>query len=131
MSRVPGGFSAMGVGMKPLFGRAVKYLEMVVLIAILVSASILIVENGLAHKRALQEKKAFLDVEHRHLAGDVRALERRLQLLRADPRALEKVAKCKLGMARPDEVVYVFDRGNQVVERHVSDAGLVQRGNNR
>ena len=116
--------------MKPLFGQAVKYLEIVVLLAILVSASFLIVENGLAHKRALQEKKAFLNREHRELAGGVRALERRLQSLRADPRAIEKVAKCKLGMARPDELVYIFDRGNQIVERHVSDPSLVKRSNN-
>jgi cell division protein FtsB len=116
--------------MKPLFGRAVKYVEIVVLLAILASASFLIAEKGLSHKRALQEKKAFLEREHDELSGDVRALERRLQSLRADPKAVEKVAKCKLGMARPDEVVYIFDRGNQVVQRHVSDAGLVKRSNN-
>lgn len=116
--------------MKPLFGRAVKYAEIAVLFAILVSASFLIVEKGLAHMRALQEKKAFLEREHDELGADVRSLERRLQSLRADPRAVEKMAKCKLGMARPDEVVYIFDRGNQVVQRHVSDVGLVKRNNN-
>jgi len=115
--------------MKPLFGRAVKYLEIVVLLAIMVSASFLIVEKGLVHKRTLQDKKAFLEREYDELSRDVRALERRLRSLRADPRAVEKVAKCKLGMARPDEMVYIFDRGNQIVERHSSDPSLVKRSN--
>jgi len=117
--------------MKPLFGRAVKYLEILVLLTIVASASFLIVEKGLVHKRTLQEKKAFLEREYDELSRDVRALERRLRSLRADSGAVEKVAKCKLGMARPDETVYIFDRKNQIVERHSSDVSLVKRNNER
>ncbi|MCA1961851.1 MAG: septum formation initiator family protein [Desulfomonile sp.] len=116
--------------MKPLFGQAVKYLEIIVLLAIVASTSFLIVEKGLVHKRTLQEKRAFLEREHKELTTDVRALERRLRSLRDDPRAVEKAAKCKLGMARPEEIVYIFDRGNQVVEQHSSGLSLV-KGNNK
>lgn len=67
-------------------------------------------EKSLNDKYQLEEKKLSLVKENERLASEIRSLERSLTMLRSDSRTIEKVAKRKLGMARPDETVYVFQR---------------------
>jgi cell division protein FtsB len=57
-----------------------------------------------AQLRAAQDEVARLDAENRKLEVEVTALKN-------DPRALEKIAREKLGLARPDEVVVILPDG--------------------
>jgi cell division protein FtsB len=116
---------------KPVLGQAVRYLEIPVVFVVLVCVLFLIAENGVAHRRKLEEKKAALAREFQDLQVDIRTLERRLKLLRTDPGSIEKVAKCKLGMARRDETVYIFDRSNLNSSKATSSSGLDNRVKHR
>lgn len=44
------------------------------------------------------------------LADTVGVLRREVQGLQRDPRTLERAARSELGMARPNEIVVVFDK---------------------
>ncbi|MFN4895215.1 MAG: FtsB family cell division protein [Pseudomonadota bacterium] len=44
------------------------------------------------------------------LSGTVQALKREVQGLQSDPRTVEKAARNELGMARPGEMVVIFDK---------------------
>jgi cell division protein FtsB len=57
-----------------------------------------------AELRAAQEEVARIDAENRKLEAEVHALKN-------DPRALEKVAREKLGLVRPGDVVVVLPSG--------------------
>jgi cell division protein FtsB len=89
----------------------VKYLKFTALFAAVAFAGILMGEQSLNQKHKLEEKRLLLKKEAGTLAAEIRSLERQITLLRENPRTIEKVAKKKLGMARPDETVYVFDLG--------------------
>ena len=99
-----------GFFMKPVVGRTVRFLQLIVLFVVLVSAGLLMGEMGLTQKHQLEEKRASLVEENDSLSSDIKTLERQVTLLRTDPRTIEKVAKCKLGMARSDETIYIFKR---------------------
>jgi len=104
------GFSLM----KPVLGRTVKVIQILVLLIVLVSAGLLIAEKGTGQRYRLLEKKAFLERENRHLAEEIKTLERKVTLLRSDPGTIEKAAKSKLGMARREETVYIFVPGHNI-----------------
>lgn len=57
-----------------------------------------------AELRAAQEEVARIDAENRKLEAEVAALKN-------DPRALEKIAREKLGLVKPGEVVVVLPDG--------------------
>jgi len=95
--------------MKLIWKRIVKYTKFTVLFAGVAAFGILAGENSLSQKSKLVEKRALLQKENQNLAVEIRSLERKVTLLRADPKTIQKVAKKKLGMARPDETVYIFD----------------------
>lgn len=101
-----------GRSMKLLLGRAVKCLQLTILFAAISSIGIWTGQKSLAWKYELEEKTVFLQKENERIASDIRSLERSLTLLRTDPKTIEKVAKRKLGVARPDETVYIFRRGD-------------------
>lgn len=46
---------------------------------------------------------------NQELKGNVEGLKRQLSALEHDPRALEKAARNELVLARPDEMVFIFD----------------------
>jgi len=95
--------------MKLIWKRIVKYTKFTVFFAAVAALGILAGENSLSQKSKLVEKRTLLQKENQNLAGEIRSLERKVTLLRADPKTIQKVAKKKLGMARPDETVYIFD----------------------
>jgi cell division protein FtsB len=66
-------------------------------------------DKAMSHKHKLEDKRSGLERENQSLTQEIRVLERKVTLLRTDARMIEKVAKCKLGMARPDETVYMFN----------------------
>ena len=48
-----------------------------------------------------------------HLEENVEALKRQVLGLQNDPRTVEKAARSELGMARPDELVVIFEKKEQ------------------
>lgn len=80
---------------------------------ILVIASLgMVTGNGvLKQKHLLEEGKSRLEKENERLFVEIRMMERDLTLLGENPQAIEKAAKGKLGMARQDETIYIFESG--------------------
>jgi len=117
--------------MKPVLGRTVRFLQVLVFFVVLASAGFLMGEKGLTHRHKLKEKKACLQKENENLAEEIKALERKVTLLRSDPRTIEKAAKCKLGMARPGETVYIFSDGKRAGGKRGSGRSSKRRINSR
>ena len=77
-------------------------------------------EQTLIQKHKLEDKKYLLENENKTLGLAIKALERRVTLMRTDQKTVEKVAKTKLGMARPDETVYMFESRSSSASRAVN-----------
>jgi cell division protein FtsB len=103
--------------MKLILSRVVKYFQFALLFVAVSSAGILMGEKTLVQKHKLEEKKRLLEKENRNLGLTIRALERTVTLMRSDQKTIEKAAKRKLGMARPDETVYMFEPRSSVAAR--------------
>jgi len=99
--------------MKPILKHIVKYGQLTIALVLLLGAGVLLAQKNLTHKDGLTAKRDAFKKENRQVASEVRALEREVMQLRSDPKTIEKVAKRKLGMSRPDETVYVFDEGGK------------------
>lgn len=99
--------------MKPIQGARMRIFQLFVLFMVLISVGLLMGEKGLAQRKMLDEKRASLQKENENLTTENGLLERKARLLRTDSRAIERAAKCKLGMARSDEMIYLFDDKNQ------------------
>jgi cell division protein FtsB len=63
-------------------------------------------EEGLVHGSGLTEKKRSLEEENLRLEEENRQLAARIERLRNDPRYLEDEARKKLGLVRPDEIIF-------------------------
>jgi len=113
--------------MKLVLGRTVTFLRPLVAVGILAAAGLFMGEQGLMDKRKLQDKHESLEKENRMLSQDIRSLERRVTLLRSDARTIEKAAKCKLGMARQGETVYIFRSRNRTAAPVISNDSLIKR----
>lgn len=111
--------------------RAVKYLQIPLITVLLVSAGVLMGENSLTQRRKLVAKKSVLAGENMKLTQEIKELERQVMLVRSDPKTIEKAAKRKLRMARPDETVYIFTRQNSARKRQPPAFGLSNRDNSR
>jgi cell division protein FtsB len=107
------------IGMKPFLNSAVKYFQLAFLFVSVSSVGILMGEKGLTQKYRLEEKKESLSKENKILGMEIKALERKITLLRSDQKTIEKTAKKKLGMCAPEETVYVFEKRNQVSARSI------------
>ena len=94
--------------MKPVLATTVKLAKYVGVAIVLVSLALAMGEKDLSQRHRMEEKRAALERENQRLAQEIRVLERKVKLLRTDAKMIEKIAKCKLGMARPDETVYMF-----------------------
>jgi len=102
---------------KLIVGRAVKYLRIVLVLAALVLVGILVGEMSLTQKSDLEDKKSSIRKENQKLSHEIKELERQVTLMRSDSATIENVAKRKLGMARPEETVYIFEQGNASAPR--------------
>ena len=104
----------LGIGkqaLKLILGQALRLLKIAIIIGAVASLGLLIGGNGLTQKHKQEEKKSLLQKENERLHLEIKSLEREVTLLRENPKTIEKVAKRKLGMARPDETVYIFEPG--------------------
>ena len=115
--------------MKPIFVRAVKYLQFVTLFVVVASIGVLMGRQGLTHQDRLIERRASLQKENKRVIREINALEREVTLLRSDPETIAYVAKRKLGMARPEETVYVFEPQKEPSKPSMSVDGLVKHHN--
>ncbi len=64
-------------------------------------------------KRAVEEQS----IENQELRQKVETLRVRVSALREDPRELEKAARNELGLARPNEQVFIFDKRGSTRDR--------------
>jgi len=67
-------------------------------------------KNGLLGLQQLRSDYQQLDRSVSQLQHDNARMQARIQSLESDPRAIEKVARERLGLARPGEVIYRFDK---------------------
>jgi cell division protein FtsB len=63
-------------------------------------------EAGVMRSKGLVEKKRVLEAENLRLEEENRQLSARLDRIRADPGYLEDEARKKLGLVRPDEIIF-------------------------
>lgn len=126
----PGMTAVKQTNMKHILGRVVRYLQFALLFVAVSSAGILMGEKTLVQKHKLEEKRYLLEKENKNLTLAIKALERTVTLMRSDQKTIEKAAKRKLGMARPDETVYMFEPRSSVATRaNNSEYGLAKEGN--
>jgi len=115
--------------LKHLLGRIVKYIQVVVLFAAVACGGILMGEKGVTQKQKLEEKMCLLEKENERLTDEIKSLERKVTLLCSDAKTIETTAKRKLGMARPDETVYIFPTETASAERPASETSLAKDDN--
>jgi cell division protein FtsL len=85
--------------------------SMIVLLFALIAATILVVsDDGFARLASLQRSLDNQQRANSRLDDEVQSLRREVQGLQNDPRVIEKAARGELGMARPDELVVVFEK---------------------
>lgn len=88
------------------------HIRLVVILLVLVFAGIVMGEKSLMQRQELERKKELIEKKNEELISEIKTVERRITLLRTDPRTIEKAAKRRLGMAMPGETVYIFDERN-------------------
>jgi cell division protein FtsB len=64
--------------------------------------------QGLPRYRALRDELRHVERENERLAREVSDLTRQVDALKADPAAIERIARDELGMVRENEVVFQF-----------------------
>ena len=109
--------------------QAVRYAQFVITIIVAVSVGILISEKGLTERQKLEEKRDFFERENERLVGEIKSLEHKVDLLRDNAKTIERVAERKLGMARPEDTIYVFTRKDPRPSASTSESGLGFRYN--
>ncbi len=86
-----------------------SFLKIGSVVVIVIISILYLQEQGNVQKLSLNSKINELKHENTQLEQESRSLEHKISKLRSDPKAIEKVAKRKLGMARPDETIYIFE----------------------
>jgi len=64
--------------------------------------------QGLPRYRALKAELQHVERDNERFAREVAELTREVDALKADPAAIERIARDELGMVREDEVVFQF-----------------------
>lgn len=85
--------------------------------AIITAVISFIADDGFTRLTSLQRS---LDQQrHTNMRAEenVISLKRRVAGLQSDPRAIEKAARSELGMARPDEMVVIFENKSKTKKR--------------
>ena len=98
--------------MKMIATMTLGHIRLIVILLVLVFAGIVMGEKSLMQKQELERKRALIEKKNEELISEIKTVERRITLLRTDPRTIEKAAKRRLGMARPGETVYIFNERN-------------------
>jgi cell division protein FtsB len=99
---------------------------MLIVLLVILAAGLLIGQKGFVHRNYLMNKKAAIERENILLAKEIEALGRKVTLLRTDSAIVEKTAKSMLGMARRDEMVYIFAEKQRKVGCAPTEDGSAQ-----
>lgn len=89
--------------------KKMSLLKIAFIIVIMIVSALYLQEQGSVQKNLLNLKISDLKQENGQLEHEIGSLEQKIARLRSDPKAVEKVAKRKLGMVRPDETIYIFE----------------------
>ena len=82
---------------------------MALLVLAIVSVPLMVLEpQGLPRFRALESELREIQHDNTGLAHEVRRLDAEVRQLRADPAAMERIARDELGMVREGELVFQF-----------------------
>ncbi len=93
----------------PFVSRCWEFTKVILAVMAIAAIGMVAAAGALNQKQLLEEKKHALEKENERLKQEIKMLEREITSLRDNPRAVEKAAESKLGMARPDDTVYVFE----------------------
>ena len=86
-----------------------RVLPVAILVVAVVGAPVMIFSpEGLPRLRGLERELAQVEDETAELGREIESLRGRVQRLRDDPTALERIARDNLGMLRQTEVVFQF-----------------------
>lgn len=95
--------------MKKLTPLVERVLPISILVVALVGAPVLIFSpEGLPRLRGLERELASVDEENKRLEREIDELRGRVERLRDDPTAVERIARDDLGLVRQSEVVFQF-----------------------
>ncbi|MDR3605006.1 MAG: septum formation initiator family protein [Syntrophaceae bacterium] len=86
-----------------------SFLKIGSIVIIMIVSILYLQEQGSVQKNSLNLKISDLKQENSQLEHEIGSLGEKISRLRSDPKAVEKVAKRKLGMVRPDETIYIFE----------------------
>ncbi|MGO9738377.1 MAG: FtsB family cell division protein [Desulfomonilaceae bacterium] len=86
-----------------------SFLRIGSIVIIMIVSILYLQEQGSVQKNSLNLKISDLKQENSQLEQEIGSLGEKISRLRSDPKAVEKVAKRKLGMVRPDETIYIFE----------------------
>lgn len=86
-----------------------RVLPLAILVVAVIGAPVMIFSpEGLPRLRGLERELAQVEEETAELGREIEALRGRVQRLRDDPTAVERIARDNLGMLRQTEVVFQF-----------------------
>jgi cell division protein FtsB len=86
-----------------------RVLPLAILVVAVIGAPVMIFSpEGLPRLRGLERELAQVEEESAELGREIEALRGRVQRLRDDPTAVERIARDNLGMLRQTEVVFQF-----------------------
>jgi cell division protein FtsB len=95
--------------------RVVRFVERILPISILAMAAIgvpvmMLAPQGIPRLRSLSHELSQVQGENADLRRQIQELRGRVQHLREDPVAVERIARDELGLVRASEVVFQFPR---------------------
>lgn len=86
-----------------------RILPLAILVVAVIGAPVMIFSpEGLPRLRGLERELAQVEDETAELGREIESLRGRVQRLRDDPTAVERIARDNLGMLRQTEVVFQF-----------------------
>ncbi|MFO0757628.1 MAG: septum formation initiator family protein [Byssovorax sp.] len=86
-----------------------RALPLAVLVVAVIGAPVLIFSpQGLPRLRGLEKELGDVEDENAQLRREIEALKGKVDRLRDDPRAVERIARDNLGLVRQTEVVFQF-----------------------
>ncbi len=83
---------------------------LVTLLAIVVGIFCIFGDNSYGKLQTLRESLRVQRENNSELGANVSDLKREVRSLQTDSRAIEKAARDELGMARPNEMIFFFDK---------------------
>lgn len=90
---------------------------LLVLLAVSIGALTIVGDDSYSKYVSLQGSLDAQVEKNDQLESKVGELRRKVTGLQSNPRELERAARDELGMARPDELIFVFDRKEDVPAR--------------